>query len=265
MEEHLSINVGQDGGYEASGVEEPVIQLVECRICQEEDIIENVEVPCACSGSLKFAHRKCVQRWCNEKRDIVCEICRQFSIVLVGNIVSSELFHSLTNLVTLLPHLNLMTPSSISGIDPRVSAMSAAEQQRLIESDYDEYEESGASSASLCRSAAIIMMALLLLRHSLSIGDEDSDDDDDPSVLFALFLLRAAEFLLPCYILVWAIGILQRCRQAQDDETLAAANVPFMSQAEQHRGLQVTIAPGTAVSPTPTFTPPVVSTHDTLQ
>ncbi|KAI7744307.1 hypothetical protein M8C21_026568 [Ambrosia artemisiifolia] len=209
MEEHLSIHVGQDGEYEASGVEEPVIQSVECRICQEEDIIENVEVPCACSGSLKF----------------------------VKSVVS----------------------------DPRVSAMSAAEQQRLIESDYDEYEESGASSASLCRSAAIIMMALLLLRHSLSIGDEDSDDDDDPSVLFALFLLRAAEFLLPCYILVWAIGILQRCRQAQDDETLAAANVPFMSQSEQHRGLQVTIAPGTAVAPTPTFTPPVVSTHDTLQ
>ncbi|CAM8987423.1 unnamed protein product [Rhodiola kirilowii] len=25
----------------------------------------------------KFAHRQCVQRWCNEKRDITCEICHQ--------------------------------------------------------------------------------------------------------------------------------------------------------------------------------------------
>lgn len=33
--------------------EEPLIQTVECRICQEEDGIENLEIPCACSGSLK--------------------------------------------------------------------------------------------------------------------------------------------------------------------------------------------------------------------
>lgn len=33
--------------------EEPLIQMVECRICQEEDSINNLEIPCACSGSLK--------------------------------------------------------------------------------------------------------------------------------------------------------------------------------------------------------------------
>lgn len=33
--------------------EEPLIQMVECRICQEEDHIKNLETPCACSGSLK--------------------------------------------------------------------------------------------------------------------------------------------------------------------------------------------------------------------
>ena len=26
---------------------------------------------------MQFAHRKCVQRWCNEKGDITCEICHQ--------------------------------------------------------------------------------------------------------------------------------------------------------------------------------------------
>ncbi|RRT50796.1 hypothetical protein B296_00039053 [Ensete ventricosum] len=68
-------------------------KLVECRICQEEDEDCNLEIPCSCCGSLKFiwccsfcdigyrlllvqyAHRKCVQRWCNEKGDTVCEIC----------------------------------------------------------------------------------------------------------------------------------------------------------------------------------------------
>ncbi|XP_042488264.1 E3 ubiquitin-protein ligase MARCHF11-like isoform X3 [Macadamia integrifolia] len=79
--------------HEVSDEEKPLIQVVECRICQEEDHIKNLEIPCACSGSLKrqwrwqwqwcleeeeeFAHRKCVQLWCNEKGDITCEICHQ--------------------------------------------------------------------------------------------------------------------------------------------------------------------------------------------
>jgi len=33
--------------------EEPLIPSVECRICQEEDNIKNLDSPCACSGSLK--------------------------------------------------------------------------------------------------------------------------------------------------------------------------------------------------------------------
>ncbi|KAJ0751174.1 putative E3 ubiquitin-protein ligase MARCH [Helianthus annuus] len=178
-----------------SSEEEPLIQSIECRICQEEDSVKNLEVPCACSGSLKFAHRKCVQRWCDEKRDIICEICHQslFGCIQIGNWTLSG------------------TPLDLN--DPRVLALAAAEQ-RFIESDYDEYEDNGASGASLCRSVAIILMALLLLRHALTIGDGDSDDDD-PSVFFAIFLLRAAGFLLPCYIMIWAISILQRRRQAQ--------------------------------------------------
>ena len=35
--------------------EEPLISMVECRICQEEDHIKNLETPCACSGSLKVS------------------------------------------------------------------------------------------------------------------------------------------------------------------------------------------------------------------
>lgn len=33
--------------------DEPLIPSVECRICQEEDDIKNLDSPCACSGSLK--------------------------------------------------------------------------------------------------------------------------------------------------------------------------------------------------------------------
>jgi hypothetical protein len=40
----------EEGG---GGEEEPLIQAAECRICQEEDSVKNLEKPCACSGSLK--------------------------------------------------------------------------------------------------------------------------------------------------------------------------------------------------------------------
>ncbi|KAG2599882.1 hypothetical protein PVAP13_5KG500800 [Panicum virgatum] len=51
--------------------------MVECRICQEEGDEAYMETPCSCKGSLKYAHHRCVQRWCNEKGDTICEICLQ--------------------------------------------------------------------------------------------------------------------------------------------------------------------------------------------
>ncbi|VAI04711.1 unnamed protein product [Triticum turgidum subsp. durum] len=66
------VDMAEDGGED-----EPLIQAAECRICQEEDSIKNLEKPCTCNGSLKYAHRACVQRWCNEKGDITCEICHE--------------------------------------------------------------------------------------------------------------------------------------------------------------------------------------------
>uniref|UniRef100_A0A453HW52 Uncharacterized protein n=1 Tax=Aegilops tauschii subsp. strangulata TaxID=200361 RepID=A0A453HW52_AEGTS len=56
-------------------------------------------------------------------------------------------------------------------------------------------------------------MALLLLRHALSISDNEGDDD--ASTMFSLFLLRAAGFLLPCYIMAWIFSILHRRRQRE--------------------------------------------------
>ncbi|KAL8513852.1 hypothetical protein ACS0TY_013102 [Phlomoides rotata] len=53
----------------------PLIGMGECRICQEEDSVNNLESPCACSGSLKFLHvvRKCTPikmgNWIEESVD----------------------------------------------------------------------------------------------------------------------------------------------------------------------------------------------------
>uniref|UniRef100_A0A7N1A6X5 RING-CH-type domain-containing protein n=2 Tax=Kalanchoe fedtschenkoi TaxID=63787 RepID=A0A7N1A6X5_KALFE len=215
--------------------EQPLIQTLECRICQEEDNINNLEVPCACSGSLKFAHRKCVQRWCDEKGNIMCEICQQ---------------PYQPNYTAPPPHPE-DTTIDISGLisgapmdinDPRLMAMAAAERY-ILEAEYDEYADSNASGAAFCRSAALILMALILLRNALNL--DTSDADDDASTFFSLFLLRAAGFLLPCYIMAWAISMLQRRRQGQE-AALAASEVAFMLQAGQH---QFTMALAPAVPP----------------
>ncbi|XP_075661652.1 uncharacterized protein LOC142631389 [Castanea sativa] len=221
--------------------EEPLIQTVECRICQEEDSIKNLEIPCSCNGSLKFAHRKCVQRWCNEKGDITCEICHQ--PYEPGYTAPPP--HSEDTTIDISEGWTI-SGSPLDLRDPRLLAMAAAERH-LLEAEYDDYADTNASGAAFCRSAALILMALLLLRHALSLTN--ADGDDDASTFFSLFLLRAAGFLLPCYIMAWAISILQRRRQRQEAAALAATEVAFMLQAGQRRALQFTIAPGPAVTP----------------
>lgn len=221
--------------------EEPLIQLVECRICQEEDHVKNLETPCACSGSLKYAHRDCVQRWCNEKGDIICEICHE----TYKPDYTAPLRPPPDDATIDITGAWTITGAPVDLRDPRVLAMATA-QRHFLEAEYDEYAATNSSGAAFCRSAALILMALLLLRHALSIT---TDGDDDPSTYFSLFLLRAAGFLLPCYIMAWAISILHQRRQRQEAAALAAAEVAFILQSGRGRGLQFTIAPESPATP----------------
>lgn len=218
--------------------EEPLLQMGECRICQDEDSLNNLETPCACSGSLKYAHRKCVQHWCDEKGDITCEICHK--PYQPGYTAPPPRPHPEETTIDIGGGWTISgTPLDLR--DPRLLAIAEAERQ-FLEAEYDGYAASNASGAAFCRSAALILMALLLLRHALSVTDGDADDD--PSTFFSLFLLRAAGFLLPCYIMAWAISILQRRRQRQEAAALAATQVAFVLQSGQRRGLQFAITPG---------------------
>jgi hypothetical protein len=63
MGDHVAVDVGElvaSRVGEAAGLvsgakeeTEALIGMVECRICQEEDLRKNLESPCACNGSLK--------------------------------------------------------------------------------------------------------------------------------------------------------------------------------------------------------------------
>uniref|UniRef100_A0A0C9RQ51 TSA: Wollemia nobilis Ref_Wollemi_Transcript_3702_1026 transcribed RNA sequence n=1 Tax=Wollemia nobilis TaxID=56998 RepID=A0A0C9RQ51_9CONI len=206
-------------------------EFVECRICQEEDVDRSMDIPCACTGSMKYAHRKCVQRWCNEKGDTICEICQQ----------------------AYKPGYTAPAPANANGIsidlsgpwgaqldlnDPRILAMAAAERH-FLEAEYDDYEAANASGAGCCRSVALIFMTLLLLRHALAITT--AGGEEDVLTFCTLFLLRAAGFLLPCYIMARAMNILQRRRQRQEAAT-TAAEVAFLLQAGRARGLRFAAA-----------------------
>jgi len=50
-----SVTDPPDPDGEGGDEEEALIQMAECRICQEEDGVSNLETPCACSGSLKVS------------------------------------------------------------------------------------------------------------------------------------------------------------------------------------------------------------------
>ncbi|KAG6716358.1 hypothetical protein I3842_04G045300 [Carya illinoinensis] len=106
-------------------------KLVECRICHDEDEESNMETPCSCCGSLKHAHRICVQRWCNAKGDNICEICLQFMVLLLLRhtlpfIISGAGEYSLT----LLTLLMLRTIGILLPIYIMVRAFTAIQRRR---------------------------------------------------------------------------------------------------------------------------------------
>lgn len=190
-------------------------KLVECRICQDEDFDISMEIPCSCCGSLKYAHRRCVQRWCNEKGNTTCEICyQQFKpgytapppIIQYGRI-PLNFRRNFGN-----PQLIRMVPSDHQDAD----------------SDYDE-----SSSRSLrWLAVAIIFMVLLILRHTLPII---INGPDCCFPLIILVVLRFAGFALLLYIITLALVGL-KTRHNQNDASSESA--PSFQGGQEQLGLQ---------------------------
>ncbi|KAK8459774.1 hypothetical protein SEVIR_2G211500v4 [Setaria viridis] len=129
--------------------EEPLLQMVECRICQEEDSIKNLESPCACTGSLKYAHRACVQRWCNEKGDVTCEICHE---PYEHGYTAPPRAHPDETTIDISGGWTI-TGTAFDLRDPRILAVA---QNHILEAEYDDYSATNASTAAFCRSAALV-------------------------------------------------------------------------------------------------------------
>lgn len=177
--------------------------MVECRICQEEGEERDMEAPCGCNGTLKFAHRKCIQRWCNKKGDITCEICCQvfspnYSLPPHGanpDVMAIDIRQAWG------PHIDLG--------DPRLLALAAAEHQ-LIQSEYEEYAVASSGTLSCFRSVALILMVVLLLRQAMMITrDSGMVQESSAFFNFQISLLQLVGFLLPCYVMARSWYIMQ--------------------------------------------------------
>ncbi|XP_048561333.1 uncharacterized protein LOC125542364 isoform X1 [Triticum urartu] len=185
-------------------------KMVECRICQEEDWDTGMEAPCACRGSLKYAHRKCIQRWCNEKGDTVCEIClQQFR---PGYTAPQQLFHYGS-----IP-MNFRGNWQVARHDLHDSqVITMVPSERDFMDEYDDYfPVRTRSSALCCRTVAIIFLALLVLRHTLPLMV--GGDGEYSFALFLLLVLRTAGILFPILVMVRAMATFHRRRRQQGNQ-----------------------------------------------
>ncbi|CAA2999381.1 involved in mRNA turnover and stability [Olea europaea subsp. europaea] len=149
---------GKDIG-EGSSTKE---SMRECRICQEEDDEKDMEAPCACNGTLKFAHRKCIQRWCNKKGGITCEICYQ---VFSPNYTIPP---PRSNVDVMTIDIRQAWAQRIGLRDPHFFTFTTADHQ-FLQSDYEEYTVANSRTLACFRSVVIILMLILLIRQTLLV------------------------------------------------------------------------------------------------
>ncbi|XP_068661157.1 uncharacterized protein [Aristolochia californica] len=206
-----------------------------CRICheEEEETATTMETPCACSGTLKFAHRACVQRWCDEKGNTTCEICLQkFEPGYTSPPKKTRLADVAVTIRGSLevPRLNpeLYNPESMAVVVAR---------DQTEETGWPECSPESERSASCCRSIALIFAILLLVRHLVALLTGGADHY--PFTLFTLFALRAGGIVFPLYIMLRGIEAI-RLRQLQQWHEVAITSASD-DEAEElsHHTIQI--------------------------
>ncbi|KAL7172037.1 hypothetical protein ACSBR2_031684 [Camellia fascicularis] len=175
-----------------------------CRICHEEEFesCKSLEAPCACSGTVKFAHRDCIQRWCNEKGNTTCEICLQ-KFEAGYTAPPPKKTQLVDTVVTIRGSLEVPR----TGRRQQNPELVAIAEGQILETNYSECSEAADRSTTCCRSIALIFTVLLLARHLLAVLTGGTEDY--PFTLVALLIIRASGIVLPMYIFIWIITAIQ--------------------------------------------------------
>ncbi|GIL44141.1 hypothetical protein Vafri_1670 [Volvox africanus] len=168
-----------------------------CRICLEEDSLNNLEQPCACAGTQKYAHHECIQRWVNEKGHLRCEICDQqyrgnFSLPPQGAAGTEDAGNMLSSMFAIrVDH----------GGEPLGARHDRAALDFLDESDHY-YQRN--PLASWCFTFVIFVMFLVVLHHTMIVADgmdgstasDDESEDYATSLTLFLFWIGTKAFLI---------------------------------------------------------------------
>uniref|UniRef100_A0A0A9BC76 RING-CH-type domain-containing protein n=1 Tax=Arundo donax TaxID=35708 RepID=A0A0A9BC76_ARUDO len=209
--------------------------LRQCKICHDEEDEggTSMESPCACSGSLKYAHRGCVQRWCDEKGSTLCEICLQnFE---PGYTVPPKKAQPAHVPVTIrgsleVPRLNYEPEDDAPLIGPDAAAG---------DPEYAESARAAGRSASWCRSVAVTLTIVLLLRHLVAVVAVGAANQYAFSIL-TVYMLRASGILLPFYVVMRLISVIQqgqrqyRLQLLQEQRRNASRMIRLQGQEQQH-------------------------------
>ncbi|KAL2323705.1 hypothetical protein Fmac_028084 [Flemingia macrophylla] len=183
-----------------------------CRICHEEEFesTKSLEAPCACSGTVKFAHRDCIQTWCNEKGNTICEICLQ----------------QYEPGYTAAPKKSQIADAAMTIRDSLQISRTEHEHRRIVSivegNNYPECTYAADRSAACCRSLAFAFTVILLVRHLFAVLTDGMEDY--PFTILTVFLLRASGIVIPMYIVIKTIGaihnnIKRHHHQDSDDDS----------------------------------------------
>ncbi|KAG7553276.1 Zinc finger RING-CH-type [Arabidopsis thaliana x Arabidopsis arenosa] len=165
------------------------VRISRCRICHEEEEESFFEVPCACSGTVKFAHRNCIQRWCDEKGNTTCEICLQ--VYRDGYTAVSKQSKFIEEEVTIRVNGRRRSRRLVS----------------IAESDLSQCNSVADRGASFCRSLTFILSVFLLMKHTF---DVTYGTEEYPFSVFTVLTLKAIGILLPMFIIIRTISTIQK-------------------------------------------------------
>ncbi|CAJ2668979.1 unnamed protein product [Trifolium pratense] len=163
----------------------------ECRYCHEEEFVSRLEAPCNCAGSLKYAHRKCVSHWCNVKRNIICEICKQvyqpnYSVIgppPLDDIDMSELWR--------IPGTNIRVMSPLQLIQHGVN--------RLLRSMNTDFTLRNPSAGVIFGTLLLLFVAAMVIRDAYYYTPPKED-------LFSQIMYIAVIMIsVPIYVFSWIL------------------------------------------------------------
>ncbi|KAM1015348.1 hypothetical protein ACFX2I_045126 [Malus domestica] len=193
----------------------------ECRICQEEDYLHKLEAPCRCNGTLKFAHRDCVQKWINERLSMTCEICNQpyeagYTMVIPPPQPSPQT-ENVTIPIRDGTYFMVNTQAGLQAAQRTAQTEAAAEFLRRQHA-MQAHGGIAFNANALCRIAAIICLTFLVMKDMYYFYESGQD-----SHLLTIFWVLLG-LLIPSYLIAWCASA-YCCAPNQSEGDLAVVEV----------------------------------------